>query len=197
MPVVQRFNGRHIVAEYVPPIVETRSDALAAEVDRGSVDLELVIRTERTVRMASRCLGLDPAPRLRWLSADTKNLRGVTFGAALGEIWVRVADIADAEETALHEVRHVHQMRRYVDDGKELSHEGDELDAEDFAKTWSPWAPGSPYAPTAATTPAADQAAARRLWEQRYAPIQEAGRQYVAERQQRCQMHRHNRHGWW
>lgn len=170
MPVVQRWTGSALVWCVEAPTIETRDDALGCEVRRADVDPYLVEEIERTVRMASLTLGLDCEPRLRWLPADTKNLRGVTFGAAQGEIWVRVGPLADVHETALHELRHVQQVRTLaaVLDNDAAA----ERDADDFAKSWR-W----DQTPTVV-----DQAAGRRLWEQRYAPLHEATAAAYAER---------------
>src|SRR5690348_4782150 len=94
------------VYRWEAPTIDTRADALAAEVRRADVDPQLVEEIERTVRMASRTLGLDPAPRVKWLPADTRNIRGVVFDEALGEVWVKLQAPDKARETALHELKH-------------------------------------------------------------------------------------------
>lgn len=169
------------------PTIEIRADAIGAEVSRADVDAQLVADVERTVRMASRTLGLDPAPRLRWLPATTRGLRGVVFDDALGEIWVKAQAPAQTTETALHELRHVWQLRgdRYKSVGL-LTMEQRQADADDFARTWR-WD----------QTPAlVDQAAGRRLWEQRYGPMHEEARQHVADRQERHARGGRREHGY-
>lgn len=164
------------------PAIETRADALGCEVPRDVVDAQFVEQIERTVRMAARTLGLDPAPRVRWLPAKARNLRGIVFDDALGEIWVKAQIPTATRDTALHELRHVWQLRgdRYKSVGL-LTYEQRQADADDFARTWR-WD----------QTPAVvDQAANQREWERRYAPMHEAARQHVAEQQERGFLARH------
>lgn len=120
-----------------PPSAETYEQAIRCEVKRADVDPALVEEIERTVRMASLTLGLNPAPRLCWLPAGVKGLRGVVFPDALSEVWVTVQDAAKARETALHELRHVWQLRgdRYLTMGL-LTYEQRQADADEFARTW-------------------------------------------------------------
>jgi len=147
-----------------PATVETRSDAIDCEVRRSDIDRKLVEDVERTIRLGSRTLGLDPPPKVRWLPADTKNLRGIVFGHALSEIWVKIQDRDRARDSALHELRHVWQLKdeRYLKLGL-LTMEQRQRDADNFAATWSleqvpPMTPGR----------AADQEKARRVWELKY-----------------------------
>jgi len=48
-----------------PPSARTRADAEACELSRDRVDPRIRDEVERTVRLASRSLGLDPAPKVR------------------------------------------------------------------------------------------------------------------------------------
>lgn len=166
---VPRWTGSAIVYVVEPPTIETRSDALAAEVRRTDVDAQLVADVERTVRMASRTLGLDPEPRVRWLPANTKNVDGVVFAEALSELWVAVGDPEQTKESALHEVKHVQQYRS----NPVMTVVEAERQADEFARTWT-WE---------MTPPVVDQAAAHREWERRYGPMHQAAREYVATRQ--------------
>jgi len=178
MLIPTRYQGIGIdtaTGAYVPiaPVVETRADAVAFEVRRADVDHRLVEETERTIRMASRTLGLDPPPRLRWLPAATKGLRGVVFDEALSEIWVKIQAPEATENTALHELRHVWQLRadRYKSAGL-LTMEQRQADADRFAESWD-WR----------QTPAVvDQAAAHREWERVWRPVHEATAREYAER---------------
>jgi hypothetical protein len=181
-----------------PATIETRADAIAAEVKRGDVDPALVEETERTVRSAARSLGLDPAPRVRWLPASTKNIRGVTFDDTLSEIWVRVQDRERARDTALHELRHVWQLQpaefRWLLPGLKTMAER-QADADHFAATWT-WDMPAPVTASRQVAAHAQPAGGdrhgaggsergRQIWEEKYAPLHEAARQYVAERQAR------------
>lgn len=176
MPLVQRWTGSALVWRFESPAIDTRADALEAEVRSYDVDAILVADVERTVRLAARTLGLDPAPKLRWLPADTKHLRGVVFDEVLGEVWVKVQALDATRDTALHELRHVWQLRgdHYKSAGL-LTYEQRQADADDFARTWT-WE----------QTPAViDQAAARREWERRWRPVHEATAREYAQRAER------------
>ena len=122
-----------------PPSARTRADAEACEVRRDRVDAQLRDECERVVRMASRSLGLDPPPRLRWLPADCPSVRGVVF--VPGELWVRVQSPSEAKHTALHELRHAwglaDDQRRYAALGLDTM-EARQLDADQFAASWRP-----------------------------------------------------------
>src|SRR4029434_1595601 len=103
------------------------------------------------------------------------NIRGVTFDEALGEVWVKVQAPDKTQDTALHELRHIWQLRgdRYKSSGL-LTYEQREADADHFAQTWT-WE----------TTPAyVDQAVAHREWERTWLPVHEATAREYGERAQ-------------
>jgi hypothetical protein len=189
MPVELQVRGGTVVYVVVPPTVETRADAVACEVRRADVNQALVEDIERTIRLASRTLAIDPSPRVRWLPADTRDLRGITFGESLGEVWVKVQAPDKTKDTALHELRHVWQLQpaafRWLQPELKTM-EQRQADADDFARTWT-WdmpavtAPVGAHAQRSATTAGSERG--RLIWEERYAPLHEAQRQAVAERQ--------------
>jgi hypothetical protein len=136
MPFVTNYATGVLV--WHAPTIESRSDALEAEVSRDRVDVTLREDIERDVRLASRTLGIDPAPRVRWLPNEVKGIRGIVFDDALHEVWVAVQDPERTRDSALHELKHVHQLRgdRYKSLGLH-SYEQRQTDADQFARTWT------------------------------------------------------------
>lgn len=172
MPVAIQVRGGQVVYVVAPAVVETRADAVACEVRRADVDPQLVEDVERTVRLASRTLGID-APRVRWLPADVKGVRGLTFDAHLDEIWLKPQTMDATKNSALHETKHIHQLRgdHYRTLGLH-SYESRQADADDFAERWT-WD---------MTPPVVDQAAAHAEWGRTWRPVHEATASYYAER---------------
>jgi hypothetical protein len=110
----------------------------AGNVVREAKDVDPALRrtAELVAELVSRRLGI-ARPRIRWLPADRKDIRGETLPADLSEVWVKVQDGSAVIETTAHECRHVWQLEdrqyRWLARGLETDLER-EIDAAEYGR---------------------------------------------------------------
>jgi hypothetical protein len=108
-------------------------------IDERGVSVDPVLRraAELTAALVCRRLAI-PTVRVRWLSADRRDIRGETLPSDLAEVWVRAGQtVAATIETTVHECRHLWQLQpdefRWTRPGLQTGEEREE-DAADYGR---------------------------------------------------------------